>query len=181
VKRDYYKKALRAKQEAEKAAEIYKAANGEYRAVLKAAKGAGVSSEAIAYALKVRHLDKDDLMAAERDKARMLALSGVWPTIQEDFFNLLTPSPDLENETTIDMAYDNGHQCGLKAESRSINPHVPSTEKWDAWDRGWLTGQGGNVQKLGPKPKRPTKAEKEAAFAAAEIGDPEGGSPLFDA
>jgi hypothetical protein len=191
TKRGYYKKALKAKQEAEKAAEIYKAANAEYRLVLKAAKGAGVSSEAIAYALSVRHLDNDALREAERDKARMLALSGIWPTIQEDFFNLLIPSPDLHNETTVDMAYDAGHQCGIKGENRSINPYIPATEKWDAWDRGWLTGQGGNVEKLTPngRTKRMTKKEQAEAFAQAEVHhepsdmpaeDPEAGNPLFE-
>lgn len=170
VSRDYYKKALKTKQEVERTAEIAKAAIAEHRLVLKAAKAAGVDQEAITYALKVRHLDKDILIQAERSKARMLALSGVWPSIQEDFFNILTPPADLHNETTIDMAYDNGHQCGIKGENRSINPHHQGTEKWDAWDRGWLTGQGNNVEKLGSgRSKKPTKKDLAAAIAATEV------------
>jgi ribosome modulation factor len=169
VSRDYYKKALRTKQEVERTAEIAKTAVAEHRLVLKAAKAAGVSNKAIIYALSVRHLDKDVLIQNERAKARMLALSGVWPSIQEDFFNILTPPADLQNETTIDMAYDNGHQCGIKGENRSINPHHQGTEKWDAWDRGWLTGQGSNVEKIAPKNKRPSKKDIAAAFAATEM------------
>jgi ribosome modulation factor len=174
VKKDFYKKALRAKQEAEKAAEIYKAANADYRLVLKAAKKAGVSSEAIAYALAARLIDKDELIALEREKARMLALSGVWPSIQEDFFDRLTPGVDLTNETTIEVSYDNGHTCGIKGENRSLNPHHTGTEKWDAWDRGWLQGQGTNVEKLSkaPRPKKQTKHEAAAALAAAEAAPP---------
>jgi hypothetical protein len=74
VRREFYKKALKAKQEAEKAGEVAKSANGAYRAVLKAAKAAGVMPEAIAFVLAARHLDRDALAAEQRETMRMLAI-----------------------------------------------------------------------------------------------------------
>jgi len=177
--RHYYKEALKVQQEVERIQELLKAAKDTLNGVLKVADGAGVPKDAIKYALKVRLLDKDDLIAEERAKARMMALSGVWPSIQTDFFGTMGEPADLTNETTIDMAYDHGHTCGVKGENRTINPHHHGTEKWDAWDRGWLTGQGNNVEKLAPKgsKKRMTKKEQAEAFANAEVAQEPGETP----
>jgi len=159
-KQKYYRLALKAKQVAEKAAEEAKKANGAFRAVLKEAKAAGVMPEAIAYALKCRTLDSDELAQQQREICRMLALSGVWPSIQDDLFSSYLPKVDLTAETTAEVAYDHGHSCGVKGENRDLNPHVPGTDQWEAWDRGWLSGQGDNVAKMPSAKKGPAKGKK---------------------
>jgi hypothetical protein len=145
TKRDFYKQALGAKREIEKIAAEMRSANGKYRSILKAAEAAGVSADAITYTLKNRHLDREDLASVERDRVRMMALSGVWPKIQTELFAVSTAPVDNPAETTIEVAYDHGHQCGVKGEARTINPHPAGTEHWDAWERGWLLGQTKNV------------------------------------
>ena len=173
-KQKYYRLALRAMQEVEKAKEASKAAVGAYRQVLKNAKAAGVMPEAIAYVLKCRNLDADELAQQEREICRMLALSGVWPSIQDDLFASYLPKVDLTAETTAEVAYDHGHTCGVKGENRDLNPHVPGTDQWDAWDRGWLTGQGDNVAKMPSakrgrgRPKKETTADDPAESEARE-------------
>lgn len=161
TRREYYKRSLKAQQEIDRAKEVLKSAVGELRAIMKGAKTAGVCTAAISTALKLRLRDKEDLIYEQRETARMLALSGVWPSIQTDMFNTLMPT-DLTAEITVEVAYDNGHACGLKGENRTINPHVPGTDKYDAWDRGWLMGQGGNVEVLTPADKKSRKKHKEA-------------------
>lgn len=180
--RHYYKEALKVQQEVERFQELLKGAKDTLNGVLKVADGAGVPKSAIKYALKVRLLDQDELKAEERAKMRMLALSGVWPSIQTDFFSSMGEPADLTNETTVDVAYDNGHTCGVKGQNRDINPHHHGTEKWDAWDRGWLTGQGTNVEKIAPKGARKhTKKSVQEAFASTEVPtmQDEESQPLF--
>lgn len=167
TRRQFYKGALKAQQAIDEAAEILSAAKSVLKSILKNAKAEGIIPSAITNALKLRTMDKDDLILEQREHARFLALSGIWPSIQTDFFSALVPAPDLTAETTVDVAFDNGHTCGVKGENRDINPHVPATEQWEAWDRGWLQGQGSNVEKLGGR-KRMTKKEQAAASAAAE-------------
>lgn len=152
----FWRESVRAQQAIDEAAEVLKAAKDVLNSVLKNAEAAGLQKRAIKDALKLRLVDRDVLIAEERDRARFLALSGIWPSIQTDMFASLTPI-DLTAETTAEVAFDNGHRCGLKGESRSINPHVPATEQYDAWDRGWLQGQGSNVEKLGGRKPRKAK------------------------
>lgn len=176
TKRHYYKQALKAQQVVEEAQEVLKGAKDVLNNVLKVAGENGVNKAAIKFALKARLLDKDELVHEQREIARMLALSGIWPSIQTDFFADLKPPVDLTAETTADVAYDNGHTCGVKGENRTLNPHVPATEQYDAWDRGWLTGQGANVEKLVPAATRKGRKGKETEPAtdvpAAEIVEP---------
>jgi len=48
----------------------------------------------------------------------------------------------------------------VKGENRDLNPHVPGTDQWEAWDRGWLSGQGDNVAKMPSAKKGPAKGKK---------------------
>lgn len=174
--RDFYKKALAAKQEVEQYAELMKSANGRYRAVLKAGKAAGIDPDAITHALRVRHLDRSELIHKEREQARMMAVSGLWPNMQMEMFSDEAPSIKGTDEDSIEVAYDNGHKCGVKGELRTINPYAPGTEQWAEFDRGWSAGQTKNVP--GKARIRKSKAdlklvEKPPADGAGEV------EPLF--
>lgn len=187
-KQKYYRQALRAMQEVEKAKELSKAATSAYRAVLKEAKAAGVMPEAIAYALKCRMLDSDELAQQQREICRMLALSGVWPSIQDDLFASYLPKVDLTAETTAEVAYDHGHTCGVKGENRDLNPHAPGTDQWNSWDRGWLAGQGANVAKMPSakrgRPRKEVVAQTDVVEETSELTPPDplppGSSSLYD-
>jgi hypothetical protein len=143
--RDFYKRAVSAKQEVEEMAELTKAANGRYRAILKAAKAAGIDPDDITDTVKVRHMDRADLIAKERSRARMMAVVGIWPKIQVELFAQHAPVSEATAEDAADVAYDRGHHCGVKGELRTINPYNAGTEQWAEFDRGWSVGQEKNV------------------------------------
>lgn len=181
LRREFYTKALHAQQEIDRLAELMKSAKSSISAVYKDAEKSGVSKKAIQDVLRMRNVDLDILRVQERERARMLAVSGVWPSIQEDFFDRLTPPADLTQEVTLEVAYDNGHTCGVKGENRDINPHAPGTERWEAWDRGWLIGQAKNAPNQAPANDTSvpeTKAERDKRVKrekrAAEKGQKEG-------
>jgi hypothetical protein len=154
---DFYRKALKAKQESEAADREAKAARGVYRAVLKDAKKAGVSTDSITFALAARHIDGDELLIEQRERMRMLAISGVMPTIQTDLFEGVGKKPDLSEEEAgkiaVDRAYDDGYFSGNNGVSRSLNKHFQGTEEFEAWERGWVAGQAKIITTLAPKAK----------------------------
>jgi len=171
TRKEYYKRALKSQQEIDNQKEILKACEDDLKAVLKGAKAAGVSEVAIKAALKARNRDRDELIKEQQDIARMMAISGVWPSIQVDMFSGYTTPVVQAEETTVDVAYDQGHTAGVKGENRTVNGYVPGTEQFEAWDRGWITGQSGNVERLIPAERSKKHAQKLAAI------DPE--NPLF--
>lgn len=140
---DYFRKALKAKQQLEQAQGEVKAANGVYRAVLKDAKKAGVTPDELTFALAARHIDSDELLLQERNRIRMLAISGVMPTIQDDLFETMKIEVSAEDQeaVTAELAYDDGVKSGANGKTRSFNPHFQGSDKYDAWDRGWIAGQ----------------------------------------
>jgi hypothetical protein len=149
--KDFYKQAVSAKQEMEKISEEMRSATGRYRAVLKAAKNAGIDPDDITYAVKLRHLDRSDLIRQERGRARMVQVSGLWPKIQMELFSTDTPLIQPTADDSVEVAYDNGHKCGVKGELRTINPYSPGTEQWAEFDRGWSVGQEKNAPGKGRK------------------------------
>jgi hypothetical protein len=180
--RDFYKKAISAKQEIEEIAEAQKAATGRYRAVLKSAKAAGVDPDDIVYAVKIRHMDRADLIQRERGKARVIRATGLWPKIQAELFSTDTPTTGAREDDSIEVAYDNGHRCGVTGELRTINPYPPGTEQWAEFDRGWSVGQEKFVPNKGPKAKGGKKGKADLKLVKPETPeDPEGGpvEPLF--
>lgn len=171
---EFWRKALQAKQEHEKALELAKSAGGIYRSVLKAAKKAGVDHEAIAHVLSMRFADPDLILAKQRETVRMLAISGVMPRIQTDLFAALGLEPSLSEEemakVEVERAYENGTKAGSEGENRTVNGFPPGSELFDAFDRGWIAGQEGLVKGIfgagdakaeDPEPAE-TKAQRDA-------------------
>lgn len=179
--RDFYKKAVSAKQEMEEIAEAQKAATGRYRAVLKNAKAAGIDPDDIVYAVKIRHMDRAELVQRERGKARIIRVTGLWPKIQAELFSSDTPTTGAREDDTIEVAYDNGHRCGLTAEVREINPYPPGSELWAEFDRGWSVGHEGLVASKGGKPKGGKKGKANLKLVDPPADAAPGGpvEPLF--
>lgn len=178
ARKEFWKRALKDQQEIDKAEEILKAAKDMLRDTLKVAKGQGLDPTAIKTALKARLRDRDELAAEQREIVRMMAISGVWPTIQTDLFAGVITEAAAAHETTVDVAYDQGHTAGVKGENRTVNGYVPGTEQYDAWDRGWLTGQSGNVERLVPADQK-ARGRPKKAVSAPPADEGESDAALF--
>jgi ribosome modulation factor len=166
--RDFYKKAVSAKQEMEQISEALKSATGRYRVILKGAKAAGIDPDDIVYAVKVRHMDRGDLVRQERGKARVMRITGLWPKIQTELFSTDAPTTGAREDDTIEVAYDNGHRCGVTGEQRAINPYSPGSEQWAEFDRGWSVGQ----EKFTPAKGAKAKGVKKGKANLKLVADP---------
>ena len=150
TKREFFNNALVAKRELDEAMQAAASARGVLRATYKAAKAAGVSSDAIARALKVATTDADEIAAEERDYLDMLRVSGIWTGAQRELFPVENLAPaHIVNPA---LAYDEGVKAGKAGHSRTGNRHEAGGEEYDAWDRGWLLGQRANLPKQAPVP-----------------------------
>jgi ribosome modulation factor len=142
--RDAYLEALTQKIAEEKAKEAHSSALGAYRATLKRWGKLGVDTEAVAFALAHRWDDEEELVLAERNKLRMLQLSGKVPNIRNRLLKNLTiqePTTNEANDLAKAKAADLGTQSGINGISRDANPYLPGTELHVHWIEGWLSGQ----------------------------------------
>jgi hypothetical protein len=162
---EFWKKALAAKQALEEAQTVVSSANGEYRAVLKAAKKAGVEHEEIARLLNERHQDQDEITAKQQAYMRFRVLIGAYvPTKQSDIFADAQKGDDID----ASRAYDDGLFSGSHGENRGNNKHPPGSETYDAWDRGWIAGQAQMAAKMKPvpAPRVPRRGKQNGAEAS---------------
>lgn len=144
TKRQFYREALIAKIGVESAQAAAKAKNGEYRAVLKAAKKAGVDPDAIVRTLALRMRDEEDLILQVREELKMLDLSGTVSNIRDKLLARLDvqePTANEQQQISLDRAYDDGVFNGHSMAMRDTNPFNPGTELFDTWDRGYLIGK----------------------------------------
>lgn len=144
VKRDFYRQALVAKIAEESAKEAHSQKMGAYRALLKKADSAGVSTKAITNALACRFDDPELVLIEERERLKMLDLSGFLPGIRDKLLGRL----DVEEvtrgekyEMDLAAARDQGALAGRRGHRRDLNQHQPGTELHVAWIEGWLQGQ----------------------------------------
>jgi hypothetical protein len=177
TKLEYFRDAERAYQDVEAAQREVKSAMGTYRGILKRAKKAGVSTEAITFTLQARRLDHDDLKKREQEKARMMALAGVWPSIDQDLFKDFKPTKDIiareKDAILASRAYDDGVFHGNEGKNRTLNPHLQGSEAFDAWDRGWIAGQAKIVrERLSPKETVKAPRKGKVTAAAKETAPP---------
>lgn len=186
TKREAYLEALRAKIEEERAKSVHDKKLGEYRSVLKKYKKLGVDEEAIVYALKTRFDDPDEIIIREREKLKMLDLSGITPNIKDRLLSRLDVEEATTNEAnTLDLAKagDLGTQVGLAGRSRDENPFEPGTERHVHWLEGWLSGQRAIAEEMeggAPPPVGETKrgrgrpagsTKRAAAVAKRSVAD----------
>lgn len=171
---DYFRRALKAKQNLESAELEARSLRGMYRSTLKDAKNAGVTPDEITFALAMRYQDPDEILIQQRNRIRMLALSGIMPTIQQDMFggpeHTITLSDDEKEKIAAARAYDDGYFRGNNGDARVMNPSLQGTETFDAWERGWIAGQAKIVHSMAPRIKAPRTPRKGKVTADEPAG-----------
>lgn len=144
LRREAYLAAKKAIMEVENAKASMDKFVAIYRNVLKGYAKQGVSTAAIAYALKVRNQDEDELFIEEREKLRMLDLAGVVPNIKEKLMDRLDveePTSHEDNMLALAKAEDLGARTGRSGISKDANPYMPGTQLFVQWVQGWMAGQ----------------------------------------
>src|ERR1700679_2181142 len=109
TKRDWWRKSLVSKIALESAEKEAKSKRGEYRALLKDAKKAGVNVPALTRALAVRFDDEDELVVQLREELKMLDLSGKVPNIADKIlarFDIEDPTQKEAEQIALDRAWD---------------------------------------------------------------------------
>lgn len=168
TKREAYRKALNFKIALESAQEIARNKMGEYRAYLKQAAKQGVSTKAITDMLAVRFEDPDLILIEERERIKMMELSGFLPGIRDKLLSRFDVEEATQKERTqadLDRAYDIGVREGRKGTPRGINGHEPGSEEYDAQDRGWLAGQAVIAGEMQGDAKPPTAVPQSTEIA----------------
>jgi hypothetical protein len=159
TKREAYRTALIAKIAEEHAKAGHDKKLAEYRNILKKYAKMGVSTDAITYAIKVRMDDPDQTLIDEREKLKMLDLSGHIPGIKEKLLARLDVEEATANEAdTMELAKagDLGAVAGRAGRSRDENPFVPGSEHYVHWVEGWLSGQRAIADEMEANAPAPT-------------------------
>lgn len=144
TKRQAYREALVLKIAVESAQEVAKSKLGAYRAYLKEAGKRGVSTVAITNAIALRMEDPDLVLIEEREKLKMLDLSGFLPGIMDklvDRYSVQEPTHNEEEENHILIAYDRGVFAGRKGHEKDGGPYTPGTLGHVKWIEGYNVGQ----------------------------------------
>lgn len=165
VKREFWLEALKAKIGLESAQEVARKRSGEYRNVLGRAKKAGVSTDSLTHALTVRFMDPDEVLREERERIKMLALSGFLPGIMEqliDRTNIEEPTFNEQHETNLIIARDRGQHVGLKGGLRDDNPYPAGTEYHVNWVEGFMAGLRAIADEMG-------EAAKASDFVTVQV------------
>lgn len=144
TKRSAYREALILKIAVESAQEAVNQKNGAYRAFLKKQKKLGVSPESITYVLARRFEDPDLVLISEREKLKMMELSGFIPGLLgklSERYSVEEATFNEEEEMAIIIAIDQGTKAGRTGISRDANPYIPGSMGHVRWVEGYLTGQ----------------------------------------
>lgn len=171
TKRHAYREALILKIAVEAAQEVAKSKLGVYRAYLKEAGKQGVSTDAIAFALQCRFEDPDLVLIEQRERLKMLDLSGFLPGIRDKLMSRLDvqePTANEEEESQVLIAYDRGHLAGRSGHSRDENPYPPGSLGHVKFVSGWLHGQRAIADEMVPEQGERPVTEVEPAIEAPQ-------------
>lgn len=157
---EYAAKIRAAELDKQEADVVAKAATGVYRNVVKAAKNAGVDTDALLWGIKAGRRDELDVKREIAGRARVAALLQL--PIGGSFGLFEEPpevDPTLAARVKISNAKQLGTEAGRKLADREENPYEPGAEEYAAWDEAWMDGnQSAHKAKDKPKPVRATKA-----------------------
>lgn len=176
MRRSAYREALILKIAVESAQEVAKSKLGAYRAYLKEAGKQGVSTEAITNAIAKRMDDPELVIIEEREKLKMLELSGFLPGIMEklmDRYSVQEPTRAEEEENHVLIAYDRGVIAGRKGHERDGNPYAPGTLGHVKWLEGYNAGQRIIADEMADLPHVDLSATQPAPRAEQVSEDPE--------
>jgi hypothetical protein len=166
TKRDFLREALLAKIGLESAQETVRSKNGTYRSILKRAGKAGVDTDALTTAIKLRFEDPDALAIMKGNELEMLELSGRFPNLFADIKQRYQPhvAPDeVEEETQVLVAYDNGVAAGRAGYPTDTNPYHAGTVGYVKFLEGWHAGQRTIADEMAPKSDAPPAGDPNAA------------------
>lgn len=191
VKRDAYRACLKLKIAEETAKAHHAKQLGAYRSELKAWGKRGVNTDSITYALEVRFEDPDEVLIRERERLKLLALSGFIPNIRDALDSRLDvqePTRNESHEDAILAATDQGTLAGRTGRTRDLNPHEPGSEMHVHWVQGWLAGQRAIADEMEvaagtvKKPRGPGRPRKTVANddAVVPVSNGHGAAAMFD-
>jgi ribosome modulation factor len=143
---DYARNIIRKDNEIEEVQASLKSLVGQRRSQVKAAKKAGVPTDALLRAIAQRHKDQDEVIRDEREWVRMRSLLGM-PVEQIELFpNDLAFRPVDDEERDKQLAFGAeqlGYVSGKNGNLVDNNPFHQSdeSEQYVAWVNGWRRGQ----------------------------------------
>lgn len=119
--------------------------------ILKRAKSAGISIEAMKAAEKLRVMGADKVESDRRELEKVCAWMGVALFTQTSMDLQQPPSSAISQEYARESGYDCGKEGGDRVDG---NPFPPGTPNHVAWDAGYMGGQTLLAEGLAPKPKK---------------------------
>jgi hypothetical protein len=132
------------KRDWDKAQEVAKSKQAEYRASIKRAKNAGMNADAISDAMKFANQEPEELSVRMKQAARYARLMGLEIGAQMGLFD----EDDSAKPSELAMAYGKGFDAGrIGKGSIDDNPYNALSNKpedrarAEAWDEGWASGQ----------------------------------------
>lgn len=131
-----------AKNALDKVTDLRRQKNGEYRAILKAAKDDGCNVDAILEARELHAKDHTIVVVDYRDIGRVLRLIRSPLAVQLELF----ADQALSSPANARLA---GFHAGQNGESADNNAHKPGTEEHVQWRQGWGEGQASIAAKMG--------------------------------
>jgi len=164
----HLKLAEKNKADADEKHKTWKAADGVYRAGLKAADEDGVNQKVLLKIMKRRKGDQDQFDLDLRDEINYANWAGC-PITPEVLGTEAEDGPSEEAQEELDEHdWDAaGYSAGLASHSLESCPYDPGSEAAQVWSLGWKRGQ----QKLledGPQPEKATKPKRGSKATAAD-------------
>ena len=145
-------------------------AGGVYRAICARWKKAGAPLKALQEIAKERRLDPQEIIAHETEKLRLRAISGRFPTIQQDMMTIFDTAPtDITAKAQEEMdefrVEDEGYFAGVEGHKIETCPpqYVPGSPFYAAWCRGWHKGQASLVTRMAARGETEAGKKKNGA------------------
>lgn len=163
VMKEFYDKALKAKQNAEKAvkdAEPYKAdiktMEGVFRAVLKDAKKHGVDPDLLRWRLEQRNRSIEEIDRETRARNRIARLTNLPVGTQLGFDDIeqksvATAIEDANRPDSDEAAHQAGYDAGTAGKGITTNPYPLDSSAFDAFEKGWGKQQSERALSMGKK------------------------------
>jgi ribosome modulation factor len=157
--RDFARQIIAKDNEIDEVNDARKSLVGQRRAMLKAAKKAGIQQDVLVRVIADRRRELSDVIDEERTYVRYAALLNM-PLHQQDLFppseepiRFTDDSEEAQKQRIFD-ADDGGYRAGLNGRSIDDNPHhqAEASDEFTSWRAGWHRGQAHLAKGL-TKPK----------------------------
>lgn len=169
---EYARNIIRKDNEIEETRDALKSLVGQRRSQVKAAKKAGVPTDALLRAIAQRNKDQDEIIRDEREWVRMRALLNM-PIDQIELFpndlSFRAVDDEERNEQLVFGAEQMGYAGGKNGHLIDNNPFHQSaeSEQFSAWVSGWHRGQAHLAKGLNQPTARGRRGNDNAEDRAA--------------